>query len=53
MLHAGGNKFILIANDNRKMVIDRQGGAIHTLTTLYGANESHGAGDATTVWSRA
>lgn len=53
VLHAGGNKFILIANDNRKLVIDRQGGAIHTLTTMYGASESHGAGETTPVWTRA
>jgi hypothetical protein len=52
VLHAGGNKFILIATDHRKMVIDRQGGPVHTLTTMYGANETPSE-SSTVVWSRA
>ncbi|HET7275332.1 MAG TPA: hypothetical protein VFI91_09110 [Longimicrobiaceae bacterium] len=48
--HSGGNKFILKSRDNRKLVIDRQGGApTHTVTTLYGADKATGIGG-TVVW---
>jgi hypothetical protein len=48
--HGEGNKFILKSRDNRKLVINRQGGAaLHTITTLYGADAGSGVGG-TAVW---
>jgi hypothetical protein len=50
--HAGGSRFVLRARDNRKLVIDKQGGAAHhTATTMYGADQNY-SGQANLVWSR-
>lgn len=50
--HGGDAKFVLMASDRRKLVIDNQaGGDTHSLTTLYGASETYG--DASTeIWER-
>ncbi len=49
--HGGGAKFVLMASDQRKLVVDNQtGGDTHTLTTLYGASEAYG-GPSTEIWA--
>jgi len=52
ILHVRDNKFVLIARNNRKLVVDRHATPIHTLTTLYGANDHHEDKEAIEVWRR-